>query len=147
MILVIVRWNDKGSRDFLRNTIGPHNNYKRYQNAQLLFVFGIPMASITKQELDDIQHENEQHQDMIIPGVEDNYHSVTLKLLSAFQWISKANQDGGGQLKWVLKLDDDVLLNLEALQVFIEGLNDTNSIYCHVYTGAPPFRSDINDKW
>ena len=78
--------------------------------------------------------------------MEDNYHSVALKLASGFKWISKANEIQGGQLKWVLKLDDDVLLNLGALQVFIEGLNDTSSIYCYVHTEVPR-ESDIYGKW
>ena len=79
--------------------------------------------------------------------MEDNYHSVSLKLLSAFKWISKASQRQGGQLKWILKMDDDVLLNLKALQVFIQRLNVTNSIYCHVYAGSSPFRTDADNKW
>ena len=67
MILVIVRWNDKGSRDFLRNTIGKENRFKNHTNTQLLFVFGLP-NSVKLHDLDEIYIENRQFNDMIIPG-------------------------------------------------------------------------------
>ena len=57
LILVIVRWHDYHSRQFLRNTIGAQSRFKSYPNLQLLFVFGIP-NSATSTDLKSIQEEN-----------------------------------------------------------------------------------------
>ena len=67
LILVIVRWHDYQSRQFLRNTIGAQNRFKIYSNLQLLFVFGIP-ESATSTDLKSIQEENRINKDMIIAG-------------------------------------------------------------------------------
>ena len=67
LILVIVRWHDYQSRQFLRNTIGIQNRFKSYPNLQLLFVFGIP-NSATSTDLESIQEENRLNKDMIITG-------------------------------------------------------------------------------
>ena len=67
LILVIVRWHDYHSRQFLRNTIGAQNRFKSYPNLQLLFVFGIP-KSATSEDLKSIQEENRLNKDMIITG-------------------------------------------------------------------------------
>ena len=61
VILVIVRWHDLKSRMFLRNTV------KNKKNTKLLFVFGIP-KSAKKEELQELQQENNEYQDLIIPS-------------------------------------------------------------------------------
>ena len=87
--------------------------------------------------------------------MEDNYHTVAFKLLSAFKWIYQAstgsdatngpfigNGEGQGSsqqstktnnLKWILKLDDDVLLNVEKLKQFLETIHENDSLYCRVF--------------
>ena len=70
-ILVITRWNDTGSRMFLRNTLGFANkwtpNESFQKNKKLLFVFGIP-NNISPLEMNQLKEENVKYQDMIIPG-------------------------------------------------------------------------------
>ena len=76
-------------------------------------------------------------------AVEDNYHTVGFKLISAFNWIFDAsNATEDSNLKWILKMDDDVLLNTKELKNYIDGIgrNDTDSIYCRVYTKAKAIR-------
>ena len=76
-------------------------------------------------------------------AVEDNYHTVGFKLISAFNWIFDAsNATEDSNLKWILKMDDDVLLNTKELKKYIDGIgrNDTDSIYCRVYTKAKAIR-------
>ena len=80
--------------------------------------------------------------------VEDNYQTVVFKLVSAFKWISEASKSNGDNLKWILKLDDDVLININELKIFIEQLQqkDLDSIYCHVYAYPDPARGQ-GEKW
>ena len=93
---------------------------------------------------------------------------MAFKLYSAFKWIYQAstgsdftNQTfiedfgkGEGQgpsqnsskttnLKWILKVDDDVLLNVGKLSEFLETIQDNNdSIYCRVFPHDPPHRTN-----
>ena len=85
--------------------------------------------------------------------MEDTYHTVGFKLISAFNWLLQASLiSESSRLKWILKLDDDVLLNIVELQKFVEGIelsskflggfqhtyNTTDDIYCHVKPDDPP---------
>ena len=68
VILVITRWHDIASRTFLRNTLGFTNKPQPASDIKLVFVFGIP-KNISNVELAKIKEENNEYQDMIIPGV------------------------------------------------------------------------------
>ena len=84
---------------------------------------------------------------IFISDVEDNYSSVGLKLASAFQWISAMSLQISNSWKWILKLDDDVILNLSQLENFVHRLQSSNNtIYCHVYQAEQPFRNN-ETKW
>ena len=86
-----------------------------------------------------------------ISEVNDNYHTVGLKLLSAFKWIKEAFKLS--KLKWILKLDDDVLLNVEKLLKHIKEYESHKSttLYCSVITGSIPIREkkvkSRNNPW
>ena len=76
--------------------------------------------------------------------IEDTYHTVALKLLSAFKWLREFSKSS--ELQWILKLDDDVLINFERLVKFVNQIRlNQNSIYCLVYERAAPFRG--YSKW
>ena len=76
--------------------------------------------------------------------VEDTYHTVALKLLSSFKWLREFSKSS--ELQWILKLDDDVLINFERLVKFVNQIRlNQNSIYCLVYERAAPFRG--YSKW
>ena len=68
VILVITRWHDIASRTFLRNTLGFTNKSQSESDIKLVFVFGIP-KNVSNVELAKIKEENNEYQDMIIPGV------------------------------------------------------------------------------
>ena len=75
-----------------------------------------------------------------------------LKLASAFKWIWEASQKENSKLKWVAKMDDDILLNLIEFEKFTNLELAQNSIYCNVYSHghAKPFREwdpQIGFKW
>ena len=79
-------------------------------------------------------------------AVTDDYHTVSYKLISAFRWLSIASKSAKN-LQWILKLDDDVLLNVEVVKKFIQNIQNTKSIYCSVYNASLPFRADSDKKW
>ena len=66
-ILVITRWNDKESRMVLRNIILDSLQKEPYPKIKLFFVFGIS-KSATNERRGQIENEQEEYKDMIIPG-------------------------------------------------------------------------------
>ena len=69
--------------------------------------------------------------------MEDTYHTLGFKVISAFNWISKSSKimknDG---IKWILKSDDDILLNLDQLQNYIDNEANSSSIHGYMYHGS-----------
>ena len=75
--------------------------------------------------------------------VEDTYHTVGYKLLSAFKWLKEFSKSS--QLQWIIKLDDDVIINPEGLKQFVNKLKVNESkIHCVVSYEPAPMRGT---KW
>ena len=132
-------------RNYIRETFG--QRIKKSGNLKhtykLLFLFGL--KEDYQESFDEIFNESDKYNDLIIPKIEDNYNTVSLKMLSSFYWISQINQNS--KLKWIIKIDDDVLLNIEKLDTYVNTIiqNElTDSIYCRVYYGIKPMRQG---KW
>ena len=60
---------------------------------------------------DDIQSEAREHSDIIQFNFIDAYHNLTLKSISILRWVSHKCP----HLKYVLKADDDIILNVKLL--------------------------------
>ena len=132
-------------RNYIRETFGQRitksGDLKRAY--KLLFLFGL--KDDYQESFEEIFNESNKYNDLIIPKIEDNYNTVSLKMLSSFYWISQINQNS--KLKWIVKIDDDVLLNVEKLDSYVDTIiqNDLiDSIYCRVYYGIKPMREG---KW
>lgn len=78
-----------------------------------LFFIGLPADERTQQEL---QIEAKQFNDIIQFGFIDNYYNLTLKALSILRWIRKNCLTSD----YVLKTDDDVLVNVPLLDTMIK---------------------------
>ena len=82
---------------------------------------------------------------MLVPNVEDNYHTVGLKLLSSFNWINQL--ENKTDLKWIMKIDDDMMVNFTKLDNYLTKENiDYEALHCPINTGMPALR-DYKSKW
>ena len=89
--------------------------------------------SFQQEDIQKIQDESEEFQDIIIPQTEDTYHTVGMKLLAAFYWLHRINADN--KLKWIIKLDDDVLVNMPMVDKFIRKHENEDKIFCRYNFG------------
>merc|ERR1712110_193976 len=92
---------------------GTKNTTLKYK---LLFLLNLHEGA-KKDEIDAITNENKKHLDMLVPNVEDNYHTVGLKLLSSFNWINEL--ENKIDLKWIMKIDDDMMVNFTKLDDYL----------------------------
>ena len=76
---------------------------------------------VKKEKIGAIADENKQYHDMLLPNVEDNYHTVGIKLLSSFNWIRQLKHIK--DLKWIMKIDDDIMVNFTRLDKYLTSEN------------------------
>ena len=82
---------------------------------------------------------------MLLPNVEDNYHTVGIKLLSSFNWIRQLKHIK--DLKWIMKIDDDIMVNFTRLDKYLTSENiDQQAIHCPIH-GSHNVLRDPKSKW
>ena len=77
-------------------------------NISVYFAFGLNGNLSVDQRL---KEEAEEYKDIIQFAFIDNYYNITLKAISILRWIDRKCSD----VKYVLKCDDDVMVNIELL--------------------------------
>ena len=100
-------------------------------------------------DLQTIEKECETYQDLIIPLTEDTYHTVGMKLLATFYWLSKVDRSKSA-LKWIVKLDDDVIVNMKNLDKFMMQHFQEDKIFCRLCHNFSPVRNpndELYGKW
>ena len=87
--------------------------------------------------------ENEYYTDIITGNFVDSYLNLTLKTIFGFQWAVNNCQ----RVKYVMKTDDDVYVNIPALLTKLSHVNnEDNFTLGHLWVDAKPARNK-NNKW
>lgn len=136
ILLVISRWQSVENRQILRNMVAKTDKSFLLYNYKLLFLFN--------NEDDDDSSSSAIEKDVIVPKVDDNYKTVALKLLSSFHFLSQRSN-----ALWIVKLDDDIILNLYELDQYLSSPTwqlHSDAIHCKSINNGVPMR-DINQKW
>lgn len=124
-------------------------NYKLLgsQNTSLLFFMGHSHSSQINKA---IVRESALHHDIIQEDYVDSYRNMTYKFMSAIKWTIKFCS----HVRYVLKVDDDVFVNIHALGPFlrkpeITSLLDYRSILCKTCVNEKPVRRQRKhfSKW
>ena len=140
IVLIITRWHSFGIRWSIREMfkLGSTNLKFKYQP---FFIFNYP-DDIIKEDLGALMEENEEFKDMIMPNVLDDYNHVVLKLLSTFNFLKSFQSK---ELKWIVKIDDDLILNFTKFDEFFDDKELNNDlIYCPTKENDPVLRAG---KW
>ena len=127
ILLIMIRWNSFERRDFLRNMLRNKSNLKHH--FKIVFVFNWH-PDATDKELLRLNHENEKHKDILLPMIQDNYHNQVLLILAGFEWIYNLNLEN---LKSIVKMNDDFIVNMTMLDEKVESLSSENQICYYMY--------------
>ncbi|KAJ8942679.1 hypothetical protein NQ314_010001 [Rhamnusium bicolor] len=136
IILVHTSVNNFGKRKVIRETWGQSEN-----NIKILFFIGMVEGYDIQNKLED---ESRQYQDLVQGSFIDSYHNLTYKHVMALKYVvyhcAKA--------EFILKVDDDVFVNIPNLKKFIETYNCQhgmlNKIFCSRLHSPPVLRKG---KW
>lgn len=112
VILVISKPNDFHRRKIIRETWGSH--VKKNSLVKIYFVIGKPHDQADDSIQNDIQYENHQFNDLIQFNFIDTYYNLTIKSLAMLRW----SMVQCAMAKYVYKVDDDVIVNIENLISF-----------------------------
>ncbi|KAH6934351.1 hypothetical protein HPB50_023043 [Hyalomma asiaticum] len=83
--------------------------------------------------------------DIVVLNFTDTYKNLSHKFLQGAKWV--ADHCRLGPTAVIVKLDDDVLVNLPALSAYLtSGVMALTGIHCAVLKGAAPFRTQ-KSKW
>ena len=117
------RPEDQAKRDKLRlTTVGltKNNSNPKFQHA---FVVGGPALASTQRLL---LEENSKHGDIIQQSFIESYFNLTLKTLAALEWGTTFCPGA----KWIMKVDDDVYVNMDQLTEVTRKKANTDTVLC-----------------
>lgn len=100
------------------------------------------MGSVASQSLQHkINNENDQYQDIIQGNFHDSYHNLTYKHTMALKWFT----ENCPHVKYLLKLDDDVFVNVPATYEYLLNNRIEENFILGIY--FPPFVTCRDGKW
>jgi hypothetical protein len=89
-----------------------------------------------------IQQENYKFQDILQFAFLDSYSNLTLKTLTAFQWV----EQHCGSAHFVMKTDDDMYVNTNLLPILLTAVPREDFVGGFCWGTSPPHR-DVHSKW
>ncbi|KAH8039772.1 hypothetical protein HPB51_008704 [Rhipicephalus microplus] len=134
-------------RRVLRDTIGDPT-VAAFVNSTIAFFVGKTSNTDVSEE---VRAEAECEGDLVLLDHVDTYRNLTLKFIGATKWLT-ANHCLSSSTNVVVKLDDDVLVNVFLLAYYVERhmnaaeTRNWRTIHCATSLYLKPFR-DKNSKW
>uniref|UniRef100_A0A914ZK49 Hexosyltransferase n=3 Tax=Parascaris TaxID=6254 RepID=A0A914ZK49_PARUN len=113
------------------------SDYLKKHNAKVLFVVG-------GNETSELRREEEQFADIYQVRLPENYHSITQKARS---WLSHVSAVCGDRIRYIIKMDDDILMDADALIRLLSKFGTRKRfIACRVFTNGVVVRNP-SSKW
>lgn len=121
----------------IRNTWGKD----AVNNSAIKLVF-FEGRSLNPSVQEDISKESHKYNDIVQEDFIDRYQNLSLKSIAYLRWVSNRCKN----VKFVLKTDDDMYVNIPVLVETLAQENHSKFIMGYVFEHAPPMRSK-NSKW
>ena len=122
-------------RSLIRSTYGNYESYEDFEGmrkVRLIFVMGLPSESNAAQQ-SALKEEASLYGDIVQESFLDTYHNLSYKAICAMRWIKEHCKHS----KYVLKVDDDVFVNIFPLIKHFQDLDtagfNKNLIMCLVW--------------
>lgn len=124
-------------REVIRNTWG--SIVKHNPEVRLIFLIGKPNNGTIQIKL---HNESRQYNDIIEEDFVDSYRNLSLKSVAMLKWAMTYCEG----VKYVLKADDDMFINVPYLIGVLKDKQKTNSVIGMLNTGARPIHNPAS-KW
>ncbi|CAG2239567.1 B3GALT1 [Mytilus edulis] len=144
LLLVFIHSSAKKflERQQIRSTYGSFSDYEN-EHIEYIFVLGQTLKPEIQQK---INKESEKYMDIVQGNFVDSYRNLTYKLVFSLFWVNNFCSNA----KFVVKVDDDVIVNLPLLIQHLQQKKKdnllTNVLECYMLIDTEPFRQN-NSKW
>jgi hypothetical protein len=118
--IVIVKSGNVQRRNFTRQTWA--KEIIEYFNIPVLYAIGYPSNSSLEKQ---ILFEDDIHHDLLQFPILENYYNLTLKTISVLNWYTHYCSNNSNYLLYV---DDDVLIHVDKLIMYMNENSNTNAI-------------------
>ncbi|GAB6026890.1 Beta-1,3-galactosyltransferase 1 [Chamberlinius hualienensis] len=130
-------------RSLIRQTYGSRKLYNSLKSVTVFFIGQI----LDNETALGVKAESERYHDIIQSDYVDNYKNLSFKAISAFKWVT----DNCANAKFILKVDDDVFVNVFGLVRFLKSMENEKStrlvgIHGLKWLGMEVFRKKYS-KW
>lgn len=95
-------------------------------SVRLVFLLGKPPSEEERKRIED---ESRKYGDLLVGDFVDSYRNLTLKVLLGLRWAL----DHCSKVGYVMKVDDDIFVNLPLLTTFLLSRGENNAVYGHTY--------------
>lgn len=127
------------NRRVIRRTWMSHAQ-KEHLDMKLIFLLGATDDAFVQHSIDD---EAKHYRDILQEDFHDSYVNLTLKTIMGLKWSTQSCP----KAKFVMKVDDDVAVNVVNLTAYLKTLNASEDFIGGIVTkGAAPYRN-ANKKW
>ena len=143
LIMIPSAPENHAKRQRIRSTWGSATS--RFRRRQIFFFIGTtPDKELQKR----IFRENTSWKDIIQPDIQDSFKNLTYKSLSMLYWVHYRLVDDRFHPKFILKCDDDNLVDIFRLEDYLETLDlYDDEIVCAVQEEAVPARLEHEQKF
>jgi hypothetical protein len=138
LALVIISPDFVDKRQVIRETWAS-KNASNPTDLRVLFVVGLSKANLTNKR---VREEFVKYGDIIQEDYFDSYFNITIKVLGAFKWV----RDHCPKVKYVLRVNDHMEVNVFSLISYLKGANYSHTIWGMLLSHSPPIWSPEN-KW
>lgn len=143
--LIFVSGNSSGRSQILGNRTEWHITLQRksstmIRRVKVLFLLGSPPDSNLQKNIDV---ESRTHGDIVQHNYLDTYKNLTIKSIVGLKWADRYCPNA----KHVLKVDDDVIVNIDVLVNDLERRNLKKSIMGEVFTKGTFVKREPGHKW
>lgn len=141
VIIVPVPPQDFNARSEIRNTWAG-KKVVGGKEVLVLFILGLHSGNDEETLQEQLRNESQQYKDLLQSNFQDSYRNLTIKTMMMMEWLSRECQ----QASYAVKVDADVLLNMNNLINMLVGLNTVPSNYMSglVWNGSPVIRNPSN---
>ncbi|XP_066148335.1 beta-1,3-galactosyltransferase 5-like [Euwallacea fornicatus] len=126
-------------RKVIRESWGSNNS----DEVRLFFIMG---RSASKVILEDLEKENREHNDLVMGSFVDVYRNLSLKHITTLKYAIYHCP----QARYVLKTDDDIMVNMPLLKRFLfvdlSSHGTSNLLFCRVLKSSKVLRT-YRSKW
>ncbi|KAG0432951.1 hypothetical protein HPB47_020358 [Ixodes persulcatus] len=127
-------------RNILRDALGKDSLSLAYNWTKVFFV-GLPANKDTSRA---IETEAAVHGDIVVLPYYDTYKNLTYKFVYGMKWVTEYCSG----VKYVVKIDDDVVVNLALMMKYLNEVpaSQARVLHCQVWEHMPVLR-ETNSPW